>query len=754
MNKKAQLPIELKLKDTGHYLCVPDYPIKKVVEAIESRQAVIAVTGSDGTGKTTVLAHCVSVLREKGYDFVLVRGKTEPELIVKELLLKIRDSGNLEAEQIFLSTSSLEAKWGWVAENYLASGKLVVILDNFEDNLTEEGDFSSPQLKAMMSLFQDALKRKDVSLLVSSSLDIEGFDTVEIDELSLEEFVEGMGRLTRLSGIGSGIAEDLYGEIGGNPLVMRLLDSVVWFENKNEAGGEVSWADLKRSISGLKLTVARKRRRGEELIRLFTVRILTHLEPAQLSLIRTLSAYRFPVGRSALEFHSLVVSSELRAAVLESGLLEYDPESERYSVHPAVGSVVLTEMAKQERRGLHRECGRFFENLKDPQGNKSMDDILEARRHFIEAGAWDAAAEATFGLGDYLDRIGFLDFSFRLLLEIHGNELNEKNRAAADYAMGNLYTRYGRLAEARESLARALKVWEKTGEDSNVPLALRQIGYVHSLEKNYDQALEFYNRAMERFGESSDETERSRSQHQIALILRARGDDMEALELFRQSVEVMEKNGDEAGVAASYLQMGQIYQSTGDMDAALDHFEHSLDICRGMNDEAGTAIRHYFIAQAHEAGGDLKGALRDYIEAWKVFSRLSAVEAAEAKQRIIALKDKLSRDEFAAILADTRCNAEDFDPQNEEQQEFIEFIHRMTQQAVYFAQLPGGEKERTVELLNNMIANADYDGSGMESFKTYFQMLLAYIYHEDIQRFRPLIPSDLWALFQRTKAGI
>ncbi len=754
MSHEAQLPTELKRKDSGFYLGNPDNTVENVVEAIESKRGIAVVTGASGSGKTTVLAFCASALLDKGFECVLVRGKTEPELLLKELMLKARDAGNQKAEQLYLSAGSLDSKLRWVADNYLSLEKVVLILDNFEENLSEEGDFLSPKLKAALTMLQSALKKKPSFILISSAMDIEDYDTVELNEFSRREFIECLERLEHAASICRDNEAALYNDIGGNPLVMKLLDSLIRFETMNRSDGEPTWELMKDSIPGLKLTVARMRNRGDQLIRLFTARILSHLEPSQRSLLGILAAYRFPVGKSAVDAHQLAVSDDVRVASLETGLLDFDTDVERYVIHPAVASAVLAEMDAERRRQVHEVCGRFFWGLEDRQGQKSMDDIMEARRHFLEAEQWDAAAEATFSLGDYLGSIGFLDFSFQMLVEISGKKLNTKNRAAADYAMGNLYSRYGRLTEARESFANALASWERNEDDENVPLALQQMGYVSSLEGRYDVALDFYQRAMHYYEASSTEVARSRLQHQTALVLRSKGDEKEALELFRQSVEVMEKNGDEVNVAASYLQMGQIFLSLKNTEAAIDHFEHSLDLCKGMGDTYGVGVRHYFIAQANETSGEVKAALGGYLEAWKLFSQLKVADEAETRQRIMALREKLPAEEFAAMLNECRCDASQFDAQRVEQEEFLELMRIMTDNAVYFFKLPEAEKEKTIEILNNVIGHGEYEATGMEAFKIYFQMLSAYIYHEDYTRFRSLLPAEMWAFFERARMGV
>jgi tetratricopeptide (TPR) repeat protein len=753
MSEKEQLPVELKLKSPDIYLTPQDSLTRKVVDAIVSKRGIAVVTGPAGSGKTTLLARCAAELSEKGFTFALIRGRTEPEIILKELLLKARDLGNVEAEQLFLSAADMEAKWNWLLENYLEQERVVLVLDSFEENLTDTGDFFNPQMKAILSMLAVRLKKKPSFVLVSSELDIEDFDSIEVGSLSRREFVDGLGRLEHLPSICEGQEEILYKEIGGNPLVIKLLDALARFEKKKSSGADLTWDMLKDAVPGLKLALARTRQRCRQLIRLFAGRLLSHLNSGQMSLLVILAAYRFPVGKSALAVHQMEVSEDLQNSCLESGFMEFDPELERYSLHPAVADVVLAEMDVEERKQLHERCGRFFMNLQDPRGNKSMDDILEARRHFMEAEEWDAAAEATFSLGDYLGSIGFLDFSYQLLVEVGGKQLNTKNRAAADYSMGNLYARYGRLTEAGESLANALKSWELDEAKDNIPLALQQIGYVRSLEQKFDEALDFYNQALAFYQDPAKGLEQARLEHQIAIILKAKGEGEEALKLFQQSVEVMEKSGDEANVAASYLQMGQIFLTLENTDAAVEHFEHSLDICRGMGDRSGIGVRYYFIGQAYEAAGNSSDGLRSYAKAWQEFSRLGSADEAEVRHHIVRLRDTLSGEEFSSIMEECRCDASQFDTQRMEQEEFLELMRVMTQNAVYFGKLPEAERGRTIELLNNMISSADFDGAGMGAFKIYFQMLLAYIYHEDYQRFRPLLPAEMWAFFQRALAG-
>lgn len=753
MSDREQWPLELKLKDSEIYLVDIDDLVSDVIDSIEGQRGITVVTGPAGSGKTTLLARCMSDLSERGYSFVLIRGRTEPEFLLKELLLKARDDGHAEAESLFLANTDPESKWNWVIANYLEQAKVVLILDNAEENLGQNGDFVNPKLKAVISMLAAKLKKKPSSLLVSSSMDIEDFDTLELPELSKREFKEKIGELEFLHAIGAGGEEELYRDIGGNPLVMKLLNSLLRFERKGQNGDGVTWENLKSSIPGLKLAVARMRLRSDHLIRLFTIKLLSRLDSAQLKLFRILAAFRFPVGQSALGFHDIEVSDELRASCLETGLMKYDAELERYVLHPAVASIVLDEMVEEERGQLHEVCGGFFAGLADAQGNKSMDDIWEARRHFLEAGNWDAAAETTFSLGDHLGSIGFLDLSFQLLVEISGKSLNTKNRAAADYAMGNLYATYGKLDEAMRSFSSALESWEKMNETDHIPLALQQIGYIHSLENHFDLARDFYNRSLEFYQDSSRELERARLQYQIASVLRAEGDEKKALALFRESVEIMEKSGDEANVAASYLQMGQILLSLKNHQAGIEHLEHSLDICNGMGDISSVGVRRFLIGQARDMAGDVKTGLRDYLEAWKIFAQLAVADEAEVRRYIVKAREKLTESEFHSILEECQCDASDFDSQRLEQEEFLELMRVMTGNAVNFSRLPEEEKARTIDLLNNMIQNADYQASGMESFRLYFQMLLTYIYHDDYLRFRPLLPAEMWAFFERARAG-
>ena len=753
MSDREQLPLELKLNDREIYLVDIDNLVSKVIDSIEGQRGISVVTGPTGSGKTTLLAHCVSELSVKGYSFVLIRGRTEPEFLLKELLLKARDDGHAEAESLFLANTDPESKWNWVIANYLEQAKVVLILDNVEENLGPEGDFVNPKVKAVISMLTAKLKKKPSSLLVSSTMDIEDFDTLELPELSKRGFKEKIEKLELLHAMGAGREEELYGEIGGNPLVIKLLNSLLRFEREEQKGEGVTWEDLKSSIPGLKLAVARLRHRGDQLIRLFTAKLLSRLDSTQLKLFRILAAFRFPVGQSALGFHDVEVSDELRASCLETGLMQYDAELERYALHPAVASIVLDDMADEERARLHEVCGGFFAGLADAQGNKSLDDIWEARRHYLEAGNWDAAAETTFSLGDHLGSIGFLDLSFQLLVEISGKSLNTKNRAAADYAMGNLYASYGKLDEAKRSFSSALEGWEKMNETDHIPLALQQIGYIYSLENHFDLARDFYNRALEYYQDASRELERARLQYQIASVLRAEGDHESALALFQESVEVMEKRGDEANVAVTYLQMGQILLALKNHQAGIEHLEHSLEICNGMGDISGVGVRRFLIGQARDMAGDVKAGLRDYLEAWKIFAPLAVADEAEVRRHIVKAREKLTDSEFHSILEECQCDASDFDSQRLEQEEFLELMRVMTDNAVNFSCLPEEEKARTIDLLNNMIQNADYQAAGMESFRLYFQMLLTFIYHDDYLRFRPLLPAEMWAFFERTRAG-
>jgi tetratricopeptide (TPR) repeat protein len=127
-------------------------------------------------------------------------------------------------------------------------------------------------------------------------------------------------------------------------------------------------------------------------------------------------------------------------------------------------------------------AAKYFEAIRDEEGKIFLDDLIEARWHYLQAGQWNKAAEITFDLEDYLSLRGYPQWAMELLGELELTKLKEENWAEVHHRMGILYGEFfGEYEKALSHYNQALEINEKIDNIKGVSSSLHNIGAIYGL---------------------------------------------------------------------------------------------------------------------------------------------------------------------------------------------------------------------------------------------------------------------------------
>ncbi|HLP48428.1 MAG TPA: tetratricopeptide repeat protein [Candidatus Kapabacteria bacterium] len=126
---------------------------------------------------------------------------------------------------------------------------------------------------------------------------------------------------------------------------------------------------------------------------------------------------------------------------------------------------------------------------------KYIEDRIESRRHFIQSGEWDKAAEITFELEEYLTLHGFPQRSMELLMELEDKELTDKNRSIVFHLIGMLLQGFGDYDAALNQYQKSLEIAEKMGYIKGVAISLGQMGHLYFVQNQFETAMKLFCRA-------------------------------------------------------------------------------------------------------------------------------------------------------------------------------------------------------------------------------------------------------------------
>jgi len=637
--------------------------LRDIFKSIDNKEGAVVLKGPGGIGKSTLTTRTAANLRRKGYEFIVVQGDTTIEQILDAISKKAADLEVKDAEKVFTANAEPNEKLAWYLDQFLLKQKVVLILDNFEENQDEEkgGAFKRERLKEFLWFFRDGLKHHDTFLMFSTRYALPGFDspdiTRNIPEFSPVEFRKMLLNSKALKILDSKSVKTLMEEIGGNPRALDLLHSIAYKKYKQR---DFTWEQLKDLIPKLRERIIQKKGKADAFTPLFLDTLFSYLTKPQRHLLDVLSIYRYPVPEEAVTAQDVVMEDEDRTKLEDLSLLEcFDLEDkELYYVHRLTAQYLLEQMKGAERKRYFKKAAGYFEALRDEEGKKYLDDDIEARWHYILAGEWDKAAEITFSLEDYLSLRGYPQRAMELLQELELKKIDDGNRAEVHNRIGILYADiFGEYDKAMSNFKNSLEIAKKKNDLKNEALYLHQIGNIYFQKSDYEAALFHYQKAKELFEKIGDSKGVASSLHQIGMIYQNKGDYDAALTNYKKSIEIKEKIGDIKGVAASLHQIGMIYQYKGDYEAALTNFQKAKEVFEKIGDIKGVAASLHQIGRIYQDKGDYEAALTHYQKSMGIKEKIGDIKGVSSSLHQIGViyQDK---GDYEAALTNFRKSME------------------------------------------------------------------------------------------------
>jgi tetratricopeptide (TPR) repeat protein len=634
--------------------------LKDIYKKIDDKTAAIVVKGPGGSGKTALAGRVAAHLRKKQFAFILIEGRTHPEIILKKIYDKAGKKGIKDAEKIYTDQKEeLRKKILWFVEHYLEKEKIMLIFEDFEANLNNDGRFKSERLKEFLIYLRDSLKDKKAFIFFTTEKDIPGFEAEPIGEFSDEEFKKLLSYTNTLKRLKGKSLEKLSFDMGGNPRALQLLDHIA---GREFAEKKFEWDTLKDRIPRLRDRVLHKESEEADFSPLLLEKILEYLNESQQLLLKGLSLYGGTVRLEALTALELKVSGSDRKQLMDLSLMDFYESMNLYREHRLTGRFFYGKMSEIEKKELHLKAARYYKDLGDGQDEKDIESWIKAREHYLEAEEWDRAADLTFDLDQYLTPKGYIQLSYDLLKEIEdldcswekqlllyqrllvfstifsmpdevisvaekllkGYEGVGDNRGAAQ-SLGQIAMALEakrKYDDAFEKYERSRKIYEKIGDAPAAAFTLIEMGKIQQKRGKYDEAQTHFEEALALAEKGKDSGTAAESLHNIGQVCEAKGELDKALEHYRKALDFKEKAGDEKGTATELHQIGNIIFLKGDMDTALDYYGQALELSEKHHDLRGQGYSLGQIGLIHQRKGRQEDALELYLKSLKVFEEL------------------------------------------------------------------------------------------------------------------------------------
>ena len=237
--------------------------LRRTPEAVERFGAAsgVTLTGIGGIGKTALAGRVISRLRDDGWLIAVHEGRWNPAALIGATVAALTEALSRTSDQA--SAAALRAALGRLADpgsddgpklavvaRLLATQRLLVVFDDFEQNLTAGGEaFLDPAIDEAITSLADAAEAG--ALLVTCRYPLPGPDRflaqVPIPPLSAAELRRLFLRLPALAGLGLDDKRLLVRTIGGHPRLIEFTDALLRGGRSSLRHVQVKLRDLART---------------------------------------------------------------------------------------------------------------------------------------------------------------------------------------------------------------------------------------------------------------------------------------------------------------------------------------------------------------------------------------------------------------------------------------------------------------------------------------------------------------------------
>ena len=386
------------------------------------RKACYQLIGIGGVGKSSVAGRAMQRLSDDGWHVVAHSGHWELGSLCATIGVALLTAGDdvKRLAELLLGNIPDQARLELVAQ-LLGQHKILLVLDNFEDNLTPGGrefknDFSRQGLEGFCRAAQTG------KLLITSRYPVPGIDawlaTEHVGPLSPAQSRKLVLRLEALRTQEPASLALVQRVIGGHPRMLEYLDAIL---RKGQARLPDVENRLKKQLKKLNIDLEEAPKEFEEAVSiaeevgagdilLDELLAIAAEHPEDVEVLHQLAVFPMAVEASGVAFsgngEKPAAPEEVRAVRkaldrLAALSLVTPMGDEGYWVHRWTAEALRKHLGEEAYREACRRAGMYLDwHVRNE--SKDLGDLVEAVRLLLRGRAFDEAAEAGERIASYL----------------------------------------------------------------------------------------------------------------------------------------------------------------------------------------------------------------------------------------------------------------------------------------------------------------------------------------------------------------
>jgi tetratricopeptide (TPR) repeat protein len=581
----------------------------------------------------------------------------------------------------------------------LRGGLYIVLLDNLEDKLSDEGRLLDDELQIF---FKSAFRtRVGPRLLVTSQIPL----ALQPEELRYDV------RLRLDEGLPAGDAVALLRQLDPNgeaglrdaPTedLRRAVQQVYGVPRALELIAGAMLSDY-LTFPTLNELLQRFTQRGDVVANLAQHRYFRLDEAGQL-VLQAMAVFGVPVGTEPVEwalrpFAPRLDPAPVLARLTRMHMVNVDRERKAFALHPMDRDLIYAELRQRRpeyQQGLERRTAEWYRRRARPAVEwRSVDDVLPQRqefRHLLRAGDVDEAARVLVDIDDFLSwrgsvravsamhaevqgriidpilelrhRVGFgrvlsllsqnetaisvLEPALKLARQYHARSYEGKALAV----LGAVYRQYRRLDDAIVTLEEAARIFAELDDPTSQSLAFLDLGLSYAYQRKPAEAFSVCDRIEQILGRVDDPLGYGRLQDTRSLAFLVAERWSEAVDACEQSIARYEEAGIPEAVGYVRNVQGMACLGLGDVPRAIALFQQGRKDGHQVGTPRIEALCMYNAAWAYWVAGRQDTAVESARKSLETFEELKSLDMTAAASLLEALRAAARGDDRAAAGA-------------------------------------------------------------------------------------------------------
>ena len=596
------------------------------------------------------------------YESCLGKSRLEPDQILNDLL-RLHPSPE-EAEQLKSDWQTRQlppdARFERLLE-VLPDGRVIVLLDNFEDLLSEDrrlGERNAGLLQTLTAVL--ALPDHDVQVILTSRVPVydlalehpERQSDVEMTHgLQTQHAAELLRSLDEDGRLGLRDASDAQLERAcvttlGNP--RGLLAVFGALRADREATLDEVLDEAERALHAEQKADATSGAVDKVVDAVVGTAFARLDEPAQ-QVMQALAVYARPVPATAVDW--LWESTDRDAQPVLTRLVNMKlvhSEPGGYGLHPLDRAHALRSLNPHPEsngdgalRPLQLRAADWFAHSRTPRETwNSIADLapqlaeIELR---IAVGDYDAAADIVSDIDfHFLLLWGHADRVLELRTRLEGNVKDGRRRQRNAGLCANALMVLGRVREAitayEDALALSREQLDRRGEGA----WLGSLGNAYADLGEVRRAIEFLEQALDIARDIGHSHAEVAAVGSLGLVYSDLGEKRRAIESYERALDIAREIGDRQNEGSCLCNIGLEYLDLGETRRAIEFYEQALDIAQEIGDRRGETIRLGNLGTAYLALGEAHRAIHLHEQAIDIADEIGSVDVQQESRAALA----------------------------------------------------------------------------------------------------------------------